>query len=84
MDQSNLVAQWEKYLKCFANLVTAMSTIDAGQKHALLLHYIGEEANDIFEILPDTGDDKEFKKACEALTKYFTPTKNVPFENFKF
>ena len=27
---------------------------------------------------------KDYKKACEALTRYFTPKKNVSFEIFKF
>ena len=43
-----------------------------------------EEVSDIFETLPDTGDDKEFEKACQALTKCFTPKKNVSVEIFKF
>ena len=83
-DQSNLAARWEKYLKRFHNLMTAMNITDASRKRALLLHYVGEEVNDLFETLPDTGDDKDFKKAHEALTQYFTPTKNASFEIFKF
>ena len=57
-----------------------MNVTDATRKRALLLHYVGEEVSDIFENLPDTGDDKEFEKACEALIKYFTPKKKVSFE----
>ncbi|XP_028416349.1 uncharacterized protein LOC114540276 [Dendronephthya gigantea] len=83
-DPSNLAARWEKYLKRFNNLMTAMNITDAGRKRALLLHYVGEEVNDIFDTLADKGDDNEFKEACDALTKYFTPTKNVSFEIFKF
>ena len=83
-DQSNLAARWEKYLKRFNNLMTAMNITDASRQRALLSHYIGEEANDMHETLPDKGDDKDFKKACDALTLYFTPTKNVSFEIFKF
>jgi hypothetical protein len=83
-DQSNLAARWEKYLKRFTNLMTAMNVTDASRKRALLLHYVGEEVNDLFETLPDKGDDKDFKKGYEALTQYFTPKKNVSFEIFKF
>ncbi len=64
--------------------MTAMNITDASRKRALLLHYVGEEVNDLFETLPDTGEDKDFKKAHEALTQYFTPTKNASFEIFKF
>jgi hypothetical protein len=83
-DQSNLAARWEKYSKRFTNFMTAMNITDASRKRALLLHYVGEEVNDLFETLPDRGDDKDFKKAYEALTQYFTPKKNVSFEIFKF
>ena len=37
-----------------------------------------------FDTLPDTGEDNDYKEACEALTRYFTPKKNVSFEIFKF
>ena len=56
------------------------------KKRALLLHYSGEEVNDLFDTLPDTLPDtgEDYKEACEALTRYFTPKKNVSFEIFKF
>ncbi len=56
-DPSNLAVQWEKYLKRVNNLVTAMNLCDAGRKRALLLHYVGERVNDIFDTLPDRGDN---------------------------
>ena len=40
--------------------------------------------NDLFDTLPDTGEDNDYKEACEALTRYFTPKKNLSFEIFKF
>ena len=64
--------------------MTAMDINDASRKRALLLHYVGEDVNDIFETLPDRGEEKDFKEACEALTQYFIPRKNVSFEVFKF
>jgi hypothetical protein len=83
-DQSNLAVRWEKYLNRFKNLMTAMAITDPSRQRALLLHYVGEDVNDIFDTLADRGDEKNFKKACEALTQYFTPRKNVSFEVFKF
>lgn len=83
-DQTNLATRWEKYLKRFNNLMTAMKMTDETRKRALLLHYVGEEVNDLFDTLPDKGEDNDFKKASEALTRYFTPKKNVSFEVFKF
>lgn len=83
-DQTNLATRWEKYLKRLKNLMTAMKMTDEGRKRALLLHYIGEEVNDLFDTLPDKGEDNDFNKACDALTQYFTPKKTVSFEIFKF
>ena len=62
----------------------AMKMTDEGRKRTLLLHYVGEEVNNLFDTLPDKGEDTDFKKACEALTRYFTQKKNVSFEIFKF
>ena len=53
-------------------------------QRALLLRYVGEDVNDIFETSPDHGEEKDFKESCEALTQYFTTRKNVSFEVFKF
>ena len=61
-----------------------MNLRDASRKRVLLLHYVGERVNDIFDTLPDLGEDNNFKAACDALTAYFTPKKNVFFEIFKF
>ena len=54
------------------------------RQRTLLLHYVGDDVNDIFETLPDCGEEKDFKEACEALNQYFTPRKNVSLEVFKF
>ncbi len=51
--------------------------------HHTFIHYVGERVNDIFDTLPDRGDNNNFKAACDALTTYFTPKKNVSFEIFK-
>ena len=64
-----------------------MATMDVkeeSRKRALLLHYSGEEVYDLFDTLPDTDKDNNYKEACKALTRYFMPKKNVSFEIFKF
>lgn len=38
--------------------------------------------NEIFETLPDTGDD--YDTAVAKLTEYFAPNKNAKFEIYKF
>ena len=83
-DQTNLATRWEKYTKRFNNLMAAMDVKEERRKRALLLHYSGKEVNDLFDTLPDTGEDNDYKKACEALTRYFKRKKNVSSEVFKF
>ena len=75
---------WEKYLKRFENLILALDIKDDTRKRALLLHYIGEQVVEIFDTLPNTGDAKDYKKACHALNEYFSPKKNLSYEIFKF
>lgn len=62
----------------FTNLVIALNIKD---------HYTGEDVNEIFETLPDTeaaqGEDP-LKKVIDALTAYFTPKKNVAYEEYQF
>ena len=36
------------------------------------------------DTLPDTGDDREYDKATEALDAYFIPAVNVPYERPMF
>ena len=78
---------WRKYVSRFENLMLAMNITNATRKKAMLLHYAGEEVNEIFETLDvQEADENEdiFKKAEKALRNYFTPQKNLEFEVYKF
>jgi hypothetical protein len=59
---SNGGPRWTKWLTRFERLIVGMNITDATQKRALLLHYAGPDVDDIFETLPDTGEDKDYKK----------------------
>ena len=48
------------------------------QKRALLLHVSGEEVQDLFETLTDTGT--AYAHAIDKLNEYFAPKKNIAFE----
>ena len=72
--------RWTKWKKRFENFLLAMDIDDETCKPALLLHYIGSSAFDIFETLTDTSDKKDYKKAMDCLTKHFTPQRNVDYE----
>ena len=57
------------------------------QKLALLLHYVGDEVNDIFDTLTITeaGEDESLgDKAIDALSAYFQPKQNVAYEEYQF
>ena len=41
------------------------------RKRALLLYSADEEVSDIFETLPDQGEEKEYEKVVPALNAYF-------------
>ena len=52
------------------------------RQSAFLLYYAEEEVCDIFETLPQNGDD--FETAKEKLTEYFDHKKNVEYEIYNF
>jgi hypothetical protein len=76
--------RWTKWLTRFERLIVGMNITDATQKRALLLHYTGPDVDDIFETLPDTGEDKDYKKAVECLNTYFVPKVNTVYEEYQF
>jgi hypothetical protein len=61
-----------------------MNITDATQKRALLLHYAGPDVDDIFETLPNTSEDIDYKKAVECLNTYFVPKVNMVYEEYQF
>ena len=52
------------------------------RQSAFSLYYVEEEVCDIFETLPENGDD--FETAKEKLTEYFDPKKNVEYDIYNF
>ena len=83
-DPTTTGQRWKKWKKRFENFLLAMDIDDPTRKRALLLHYIGPSAFDVFETLSDTGDEKDYKTAMERLTEHFTPQRNVEYEIYLF
>ena len=54
------------------------------QKRALLLHYAGPEVDEIFDTLPDTGDDNDYATEVEKLNEYFSPQTSIAYEGYNF
>ena len=84
--EGNCGPRWDKYVERFERLLTAMDVKDEDttRKRAMLLHYAGEEVDELFSSLPDIGEKKDYDKAKKVLTDYFTQTKNIAFETYKF
>ena len=80
----NAGPRWKKWLGRFERLTIAMGITDDKQKRALLLHYGGPEVDEIFETLQDVGEDKDYNKAVEKLTAYFSPQVNTTYEVYNF
>jgi hypothetical protein len=83
-DVSAVAQRWEQWLKRFQRYLLAMDIKSKARQRAMLLYAAGPEVETIFDTLPDNGDDDDFKTACEKLTEYFSPSKNVAFEVYKF
>jgi hypothetical protein len=83
-DPSILGERWKKWKSRFLNFLTALNVKDETRKRALLLHYVGESASDIFDTLPETGEDKDFKLALEKFDEYFTPKQNTAYSVYLF
>ena len=83
-EPTSLSVRWQKWLKQFKSAMTAFDITSDTRLRASLLHFGGDDIQDIFETLPDTGDDTDYSKAVEALSKYFTPKKNIYYETLLF
>ena len=81
-EPSLLSQRWKAWTKRFQTYLAAMNIVDDKQKRALLLYQAGQETQEIFETMSDTGDD--YATAQKKLDDYFAPKKNVNFEVFQF
>ena len=93
-DEQSSGVWWRKYIDKFENLLRALDVHDDARKKALLLHYIGDEAYDIFNSFSDeqkgvvsvnaAGEASEYKTLKHSFTTYFTPKQNSTYEICKF
>ncbi|KAK3697503.1 hypothetical protein QZH41_002099 [Actinostola sp. cb2023] len=83
-DNTSIGPRWKKWFKRFEMYLAAHDIKDPTRKRALLLYSAGEEVSDIFETLPDQGEDKDYKAAVAALNVYFQPKVNKTYEVYMF
>ena len=75
-------AHWKTWKRRFETYLDALKITDDKQKRALLLYQAGQETQELFDTLPDTGDD--YATAVAKLDEHFLPKKNVDYETFQF
>lgn len=81
-DPSIVEQRWRKWIRRFENLLHSLRELDTTTRRGLLLTFVGEPTNDIFDILTDTGTMCE--SAVEALTHHFDPIQNKDLAVFEF
>ena len=64
-DPTSLSQRWKTWKRRFETYLVAVNVKDNTQKRALLLYQAGEATQEIFETLPDTGDDDDYKTALD-------------------
>ena len=69
-DDASVGPRWKKWLKRFQMYLAVHDIKDTTRKRALLLYSAGEEVSDVFETLPDRGEDKEYDKAVAVLKRH--------------
>ena len=85
-DEQSSCVRWRKYIDKFENLLCALDVHDDAGKKALLLHYIGDEAYDIFDSFSDEqkgvgsvnaeGQANKYETLKHLFTTYFRPKQN--------
>ena len=83
-DPPSLCTRWTKWQRRFEDAMIGFDITSAKRQRALLLHFGGEDLQDVFETLDNTGTVDEIKPALDALTAYFTPKKNTVYEAIIF
>ncbi len=81
-DPSTVSQRWQKWKKSFLYFLNATGIQNDSQKRATLLHLVGDEVQDIFETLGETGS--AFEEAINKLDSHFDIKKNIPFERCVF
>lgn len=81
-EPSSVGSRWKKWQSRFDNYLQAFNIEEDKQKRALLLHHAGPDVFDIFETLPETGDD--YTTAVRKLDTYFCPKVNPEYETYLF
>jgi len=59
---------WEKWLARLERMLIGTNITVPKRKRALLLHYAGPDVDEIFDTLPNTGEDNDYDTAVAIMT----------------
>ena len=74
----------KKWLARLERILIAMNITVPKRKRALLLHYAGPEADEIFDTLPNTGEDGKYATAVEKLNGHSSSQTKIAYEVSNF
>ncbi len=80
-DNASVGPRWKKWLKRFEMYLAAHDVKDATRKRALLLYSAGEEVSDIFETLPDPGEEKGLCESSDCFEYLFSTKSKQDLRN---
>ena len=91
-DPATLGRRWTRWLTSFELFADGKGLIVEAnappatlqRRRALLLHHAGQDVQDIFLTLADTGGPVDYDLAVAALNNYFVPRVNVTFARQEF
>ena len=79
-EPSSISQCWKSWKHWFETYLVALNITEDKQKRALLLYQAGQATQEVFHMLPETGED--FATAMTQLDEYFSPKKNVDYAFF--
>ena len=75
-EASSLSQRWSKWRRGFEIYIIASAVTDNTQRKALLLHFAGEQVQELFGTFPD-HNKFTYDESLQVLNDYFEPKKNV-------
>lgn len=85
--EGNVAELWKRWIKKFTHYLTGIEATnkDGEVKVAILLHTLGEEAQEKFDTFELTAEErKKYDKVVQAFEDYCTPKKNETVARFNF
>lgn len=87
---------WQRWIRSFKYMLQAINIEDDGVKYKMLMHYMGDKAQEVYEGLPDPPEMEscgplisvdrymphrtQYEKAVEKLNEHFAPKQNKTYE----